>query len=1120
MLAFLLTDIDEDLKRAEPRPEGYDLAAYEYHVLVEKHALQFGGDGIQHKGTRVFAVLDSEDALRCALEIARQIKPRPQAFDLSPHLRVAVHVGEVYHVGDEYFGLEIERAYKLLDASRGGHILLSEAAAQHLKPPPGTRFRSLGIHLLKDLGEPQELFALTAVDMAFGELRLPRSLSAFRHNLEPQAAPFFGRARELSEIDALLADPEARLINLLAPGGFGKSRLALQAAADHVEQFVDGVFSVGLGGVRTEERLVFNIAEGLKLAFYGNGDPKQQLVDYLREKEILLVLDNFEQIVGGVALLQEILQSAPKLKLIITSRQRLRIPEERIVEVKGLELPKDILEGGLERYAAIQLFVMAAQRANPKFEPATAELVRAFGICRLLNGMPLGIELAAARVKDHTLSEIHRQIETNQEALASGPSYIPERHRSLKAVFDYSWSLLSDDQQAQLMALSVFRSPFTPEAALHVARTRPAALQYLTDQSLLVERDGKFQFHEIVQYYSKGKLFDHARDRYNAEEAHARYFADFMEDRIGPGSARNQKRSLDEIAGVIEDVQAAWNWALENGASEEIRKISDGLRLFYAIRGFYREGRVAYQKAAEQLSQKGVWPRDLKLYARVLFSAGYFAQKMAMDDEATRYFMQALDAAKLQKRMLAERGYASLGLGLVAEDRGDTKIAYGHLNVALGFFEKSKEYPGQAWAYNTLARLQMSLGDPKASEDLAGKGLAVFTRLNDTRGTAWSQMLLGDVAMRQNRYADAKAHYQRGLAGYVEFGDRGGIAWSFVNLGNISMTMGEYNGAHQLYREAQIIDRELGDRRGLAWTFGLLGKVALASGDYEEAERQFREALGLYRAVGDKQGIEWILNLMGDIAVFRNDPNEAQRCYDEAAATQEDSETHPVRGWRLFRRGVLAQMRGETEEALALLGRSLDFFQKSDDDHGYSAALSQMGKVHFERKEFQEAEKCLKRALFLMVKAHHVHRALDYLMALARILVLKGQRELVYRIMTFAYGHASLWQVDRERYRDFYAWVQDHTPEDVVLKVLEGSDCLNLESLAAEVLDAPGLTLGGGRGRRPEISGRERDRLESAGAAARSRRKGEPVRRGRVRAVPGSAAGASRTPRKTKPSFG
>ena len=1057
MLVFLLTDIDEDLKRADPRPAGSEVALYQYHTLVENCVVQYGADGVQHKDTRVFAVLEPEDALRCAMEIVRKAKSISNEFDISPHLCVALHAGDAHHIGEEYFGVDKDRSWKLIEAARGRHILLSEATARILKLPPGSRLRSLGVHLLKDLFEPQELFALTVTDVEYDEIALPRSLSSYKHNMEPQFTPFFGRHRELEEIGALLNDPSCRLISMLAPGGFGKSRLAMQVAADHIERFPDGVYFISLGTVRTEEQLLFNIAEGMKLAFYGTGEPKEQLFDFLREKEMLLVLDNFEQIIAGSSFVQDVLKAAPRLRLLITSRQRLRISEEKVYEVKGLELPKELSDKGLERYDAIQLFVMSAQRVKPDFDPSQAELIRAFGICRLLQGMPLGIELAAARVTNHSLSEIHRQIETNQEAMATGPTYIPERHRSLRAVFEYSWSLLKEPRQRLLMALSVFRSAFSSEAALHVARAKPADLEYLADQSLLIEKEGRYQFHEIVQYYSKEKLYDQGLERKAAEEDHARYFAEFVDKRLHLSSARSQKQMLDEIATVIEDIQSAWNWALENGRAEQVGLISDGLRMFYEVRGFYRDGRTAFQKAAEHLSQKGVWPRDLKLYARALFSAGYFAQKMALDVEATRYFMQSLDASKLHPSMKTEMGYASLGLGLVAEDRGDFKIAQGHLNVALSFFEKSREKPGKAWAHGTLARMAIFTGNVKGSEALAHKGLELFTKLNDTRGVAWAQILLGDVALKQNRYVDAKSHYQKGLAGYIEFGDRGGIAWSFVNLGNISMTMGEYNGAHQLYREAQIIDRELGDRRGLAWTFYLLGKVAMARGDYDEAEKEFRESLTLYREVGDKQGTEWALGVLGDIACFNNDADGAERLYQESEETYLEDSTNPQRGWRDFHHGIVAQMRGDIDEAVRRIEKSAEAFQKSDDGHGYAAALSQLGKIHFDQKQYRASEKCLKQALSMMLQAHHHHRALDYMMALARILSLKGEKDLVYRIMTFAYGHTSLWQVDREKYREFYTWVQDNTPEDIVLKVLEGSESLTLEGLASTILVEPAL---------------------------------------------------------------
>ncbi|MGH8631367.1 MAG: ATP-binding protein, partial [Burkholderiales bacterium] len=358
-----------------------------------------------------------------------------------------------------------------------------------------------------------------------------------RDNLPTPPTPLIGRERELAEMARLLGDPQCRLLTLAGPGGIGKTRLAIEAADHQREAFADGAHFVSLAPIRSAEFIVPAIADAIGFAFYGAEDPKAQLLNYLSGKAPLLVLDNLEHLLEGVALLAEILERGPAVKLLATSRERLNLHGEWVLDIQGLPFPDEAGSAEVEGYSAVALFVQTARRAHVDFVLAAEERPAVARICRLVEGMPLGIELAAAWVRTLSCREIAQEIERNladprqgMDFLAASMRDVPERHRSIRAAFDHSWNLLSAEEQQVMRQLSVFRGGFRREAAEQVAGATLPLLSALVDKSLLRRTEaGRFDLHELVRQYAAAQLQADPQDEFVTCERFSHYYAVWLQ---------------------------------------------------------------------------------------------------------------------------------------------------------------------------------------------------------------------------------------------------------------------------------------------------------------------------------------------------------------------------------------------------------------------------------------------------------------------------------------------------------------------------------------------------------------------------------------------------------------
>jgi predicted ATPase len=664
----------------------------------------------------------------------------------------------------------------------------------------------------------------------------------------------------------------------------GKSRLAHQAAVDAAPSLLHGAAVVSLAAVRSAAFLETAIAGTLGLSLSGGRAARAQLVDYLREKELLLVLDNFEHLVeGGTDLILALLRAAPEVTLLVTSRERLRLQGEHLLELEGLPLPAD--DAADIAGSAADLFIQRARQVRPDFAPAGDELRAIERICRLVEGLPLGVELAAAWVRLLTCREIAREIERGLAFLASSLRDAPERHSSLRAVVAHSWQALAPEERAALARLSVFRGGFGRAAAAAVAGASLLLLSALVDKSLVRQGAGaasgqRFDLHEFIRQYAAERLAESAAEREAALERYGRYYAALLagETERLKGPALNE--ALAAIEPEIENVRAVWDWAVERRSVPELGQALESLATFYEIRGWFLEGEAAFGRAVAALAgadQTGD-REERALLGRLL------GRQAAMNFRLSRY-----EAAR-------ELHTRSLNLAREAGDEATRLFAV----TALGTV---------AWAQ----------GRYDEARRLGGESLALARALGDAHGAALALNMLGNAAFHQGDFAKAQHLHRESLAIRRAIGERRRIAVSLNNLANATWETGDHRAAVALYEEGLAMHREVGDRYGTGITLVNLADAARLMGDHEAARRHLAESLTLFREMGDRQGIAQTLNMLGSVALTQGEPAAAQPLIEESLAIYREIGNQEGIATTLAHLGRTLAARGETAAARACL---------------------------------------------------------------------------------------------------------------------------------------------------------------------------------------------------------
>jgi predicted ATPase/DNA-binding SARP family transcriptional activator len=712
-----------------------------------------------------------------------------------------------------------------------------------------------------------ELVTTPAADLPHQET--PPAPQPPPHNLPVQTTPFVGRATELAEIARLLDDPDCRLLTLVGPGGIGKTRLALQSAGRMVAEqadsgvFPQGIFFVPLDAVRDGDgilsAIISAIAEESGFPLSTGAPLREQLLDFLRPKELLLVLDNFEHLQQQATLLSAILTAAPAVKILVTSREMIALQEAWSYSIEGLSVPPagDGPEVAALDHDAVRLFVQCARRVQPGFSLA-AEQTAVIRICQIVEGMPLAIELAATWLKLLRCDQIAAEIERGLDFLAARYQNIPERHRSMRAVLEHSWRLLGPEERTVAARLSVFRGSFNHEAATAVAGASLPMIALLVEKALLrVRPDGSYQMHELTRQYA-GEQVERMGELRNA---HSDYYANLAgrlkTQMFGPQS----KAALDEFTAAFDNLLSAWRWILqtiEQGQADPrsptwLAQLVPAFAEYYYAKARFEEGRQTFERAAQTLAGVG-WPGVLAtgsapsehqtVYAQLQVRISMLCCEMGEHKAVVAQFERDLPLLQAWN----DAGELALAFALAGKAhyrRGQRAEARTLLQQSLHYAQSASDLLGQAIALNNLSHLAEDEGNYEETERLLRSCLTIYEGMGYAPGIGATLCNLGFLYELQGLHEKALAHVQQSLAIAEEQDDPGSVMINIYHIAEYYRTRGRIQEALAEYRRSEKLAHRLGQLRWLALNLTGLATIYAELHDVSRAIGYVHEALTL-----------------------------------------------------------------------------------------------------------------------------------------------------------------------------------------------------------------------------------------------------------------------------------
>ncbi|MBN2146624.1 MAG: tetratricopeptide repeat protein [Anaerolineales bacterium] len=788
--------------------------------------------------------------------------------------------------------------------------------------------------------ETQALFERLRIQAAQNK-PLPADQVVTYDNLPRSATPFVGRENELEALGDLLNVPHTRLLTLHGPGGAGKTRLAIQAALEQRGIFREGVFFIPLVSVTKPEMMLRAVAEALGFTFFGNEDPVEQLIRFVEKKHMLWVLDNLEQLLPLSAdnLLSQVLRRASAIAMIATSRQRLNLREEVLFPVGGLSYPvqTDIPDQG--QHEAVQLFTRLAQRVQPYLNlEAGPNRQSVVGICQLLEGLPLGLELAAASLWAQTPAEVFTNLSSGLHSLASTSVDASQRHQSLRAACEISWELLSREEQSSLARLSVYRGGFEGGMTAGAVAVGAATLASLLEKSLL-RRDpsGRYGFHEVVRQFAAEKLAGDAQAFTAARTGHALSFAAFLKVRLAPLKGAGQSLALDEITREWENVRQAWDWLVAGSQACAIADCAEAMFHFCTIRTRYREGIELFARATSTLADS---PGVL---AKVLTYQGALAFRVQANDMCEAALEQALsiftevDAPGDQALCLV---YAS---GL-AFRRKKPALARQYGEASLALFAQTGDAWGQSYAWYQMGLLESRAGHVGEAQQAFQTSLQIARSIGDLRRQIGPLNMLGDLACLSGAYAEAETYFTESLDTSRVLDDPFNTGQALINLGTVFQSVEDFDQAKGCYEDSLGILREIGDLGNQALVMANLGELALARGAYSESMAYLQQGLNLASQAGDEWAVLICWINLSEAALGQKDLPTAHRYLGETLPLAAQSAEPALMLRALLQLGRYYLLLGRTERALPLLGMVVQH-EATYDEHRLAAgkALRESG---------------------------------------------------------------------------------------------------------------------------------------------------------------------------------
>ena len=840
-------------------------------------------------------------------------------------------------------------------------------------------------------------------DLETTEFPAPKAGNQFvaPNNLQHQPTPFVGREDELESLVEMVNN-DASLITLTGPGGIGKSRLSIALAERSLSHFEDGVYAVYLHSVDDAKNVVTTIADSVGFTFAG-GDPKTELSNFLREKHMLLVLDNFETVMDAADLVSELVSNAPQLSIIVTSRERLRLRGEQVYDVDSMKTPtkREQALDTLKEFAVVKLFMQSAKRALPSFELDDETAPHVAEIVRLVGGLPLGVELAAGWLEMLPVEEIVQEIEKSLDFLETDLRDVPERHRSLRAVADYSWNLLGDDERDIFLKLSIFRNGFEREAAQKVAGASLRNLTNLVNKSLLIrEPTGRYFVHKLLRQYGEERFKDHDdTDAMNTHMAYADYYVTLVQKLEKVLQSSREEAAYDVLDKEIDNIRHLWKMALHYKKFEKADLLQETLFYYYLGRSMLTEGAELFGDFADLMEASG---QQDAVYWRARTRQSLFIARLGRNVEALQMAQNALNFCCNKQDL--DHVAAYLVIGNILMFQGDYAGSIQALENGAEILN-SLDSKG-IWYYpaihSSLGYVQYLKGDLKAAADIYEELIKTVNEFDPARSTlANIKNNYGEVLLRQGDYSRSLKLFESSLELSQSPYNARMVAYAKMNIAGIYFQQTTYDDAEPLYEEAYSLYREIGDRQGIAHALSNLGNVAMTADDHEKAHKNYHAALTIRRELGEKRGIADSLSDLAYCAMTQGSMDIAQKYSDEALEIQREIGDRIGEGSSLANRALVKLLADEFGTARKDLAAAQLIGEETGSAFIRAGAYAGLGEVALHDENYEQAMVYFK----LVLRENDVEEApiamiLWALLGIARIKVERGETVSALQMVT------------------------------------------------------------------------------------------------------------------------
>ena len=859
-VTLLFTDIEGSTLLLQRLGESYAQVLSEHHLLLRAIFEKWGGHEVDTQGDAFFVVFSrATDALNMTIEAQETLATHDWPEAASVRVRMALHTGEPKISASEYIGIDVHRAARLCSAGHGGQVLISQTTYDLIKDqlPVGASLRDMGVHRLKDLQQPEPIFQLVISGLP-DDFPPLKTLDIHKNNLPTQPTPLIGRDKDLTAARQILLRKEVRIVTLTGAGGSGKTRLAIQIAAELIEDFSDGVYFCPLASIRDPGLVILTIAQIVGVKQTVGFSIMEELKSAVLDKWILLVLDNFEQVTDAAPLVAELISSCSQIKVLVTSREKLRLRGEYEFPVQPLPLPDlkhlprlDVLA----HYPAVELFIQRAIAVKPDFALTEDNAPVIAEICARVDGLPLAIELAAARIKLLPPQALLSRLGHRLTLLTGGARDLPTRQQTLRNTIDWSYELLNEREQTLFKRMAIFVGGCSLEAAEAVCGGHGLeifeileVIASLVDKSLVRQESSgdepRFEQLEMLREYGLEQL-DEDGETKEIRRSHASYFLALAELADPLLESPEQALWVDRLDHEYGNMRAALEWLIDDGELDQGLRLGVALWRFWEIRGYLTEGRVWL----DQLLSLSKSSFQMKSRSKALYAAGVLADAQCDYTTARNLFEEYLAINREVGEPLSLAA-ALNNLGNVANAQEDFQMAESCYTEALEIFRKVGEEPGQAWSLQSLANIAQRQNDFAKALSLYEEVLEIWKKAGYKAPIAVGLIDVGGVLNAMGDYDGARSAYEQSLAIFREQHNGGAAAISLNHLGNLNYTLGDYAAARTFYELGLKIVHELGDMRGIARLIESLASLAAAQAQPERALRLAGAAAELRRAIG------------------------------------------------------------------------------------------------------------------------------------------------------------------------------------------------------------------------------------------------------------------------------